>query len=127
VALAGVWWRRREVFDVLAIAGFRLFPSRSWAGSVRRAVWLLEQRGRWAGRPRSRSQTQSHWLRLALATDMNAPASLQQLTMMAEWSAYASDLSPPWSGQEVRETCHRALDEWTLRRWLAGTKEDVRA
>jgi hypothetical protein len=27
----------------------------------------------------------------------------------------------------VRDTCHRALDEWTLRRWLAGTKEDVRA
>jgi hypothetical protein len=116
-ALAGGWWKRRELLDALAMAVFRLFPTRSWNGCVRRVVWLLEWRGCWAGCPRPTSQTPSSWLRSALFAGTDQPPDLQQLTLMAEWSAYASDLTPPWRLAEVQHVCRRALDNWSLRRW----------
>src|SRR5205085_1957064 len=42
---------------------------------------------------------------------------LDELTRMAEWAAYAPDLAPAWGEAEVRGTCRRVLDGWTLRRW----------
>jgi hypothetical protein len=108
----GVWWRRRELLDATALLLWRWFPGRTWRQCVRRALWLLEWRGRWAGQPRRVSQTMPAWLR-GLETD----ADLERLTRMAEWAAYAPDLAPPWESPEVRAVCRRILENWTLQRW----------
>src|SRR5207237_8282847 len=99
------WRKRRELLDALAMAVFHLVPTQSWNSCVRRVLWLLERRGRWAGRPRPTSQTRSSWLRSALLVGTDQPADLQQLTLMAEWSAYASDLAPPWRLADVPHVC----------------------
>jgi transglutaminase-like putative cysteine protease len=117
VALAGLWWQRREWLDILAAALWRWFPGRTWRQRVRRAWLLLERRGRWAGRPRPASQTLATWVRTTFTMPVAPDAELNQLTRMAEWATYASDLAPPWSEDEVQTICRRVLDDWTLRRW----------
>ena len=114
LALAGLWWRRRELLDVLAVVAWRWAGSRSWDRCVRQAIGLLERRGRWVGHPRLPFQTVTHWLRSALPAD---PAEVAELVRMAEWASYGSDLPPPWKGAEVRSACRRTLDRWTLKRW----------
>jgi hypothetical protein len=109
-------WRRRELLDAVVLRWWRWFPGRTWQQCVRRALWLLQRRGSWAGRPRRASQTVQAWLRASLPHPA-ADAELGQLTRMAEWAAYAPDLAPPWEWAQVRGACGRALDGWTLRRW----------
>ena len=82
---------------------------------MKRLLWLLERRGRWVGRNRPLSQTPSAWLRSVLTARPDQEDDIRQLTRMAEWSAYASELTPPWSAAEVRCLCRRVLDTWTLR------------
>jgi transglutaminase-like putative cysteine protease len=109
-----VWWRR-PLLDRVVFHWWRWFPGRTWQQCVRRALWLLEWRGNWAGRPRRASQTIPTWLRSALPPD----GELAQLTAMAEWAAYADDLDAPWQGDEVKGVCCRVLSAWTLQRWRA--------
>jgi hypothetical protein len=120
LGLALLWWKRLQLFDGLAAAVLRLFPGRSWQGRVRRVLWLLEFRGRWAGRPRPASQTRPSWLRAALPAALQQESDVNLLTAMAEWSAYAHDLRPPWTSSKVQSVCRRTLDQWTLRRWRAA-------
>jgi hypothetical protein len=115
--LGCLWWWRRELADAAAVRLWRWFPGRTWRQCVRRALRLLEWRGRWAGQPRQASQTVPGWLRAALRRETFPPAEVDRLTAMAEWAAYAQDLEPPWVDDEVRGVCRRALDAWTLRRW----------
>jgi hypothetical protein len=122
--LAVGWSKRLELLDAIAVMRWRLFPGRSWQGSVRRIFRLLERRGRWAGRPRGASQTPSTWLRTVLPAGTDQQADLKLLTMMAEWSAYAPDLTPPWPVPKVRGVCRRVLDEWTLNRWRTVVTAD---
>jgi transglutaminase-like putative cysteine protease len=122
VGLASVWWKRVQLLDALAVMAFGLFPGRSWRGCVRRALWLMERRGRWAGRPRRTSQTPSAWLRAALALRPERDDEIRQLTLMAEWCAYGPEGSPPWSAPEVQCVCRRVLDVWTLRHWRTVAK-----
>lgn len=117
--LACVLWKRRELLDAFAVALFRLLPAHSWRRCVRRVLWLLERRGRWAGRPRAASQTPSAWLRTVLPAHPDQADEIRQLTRMVEWCAYASELPPPWHLAEVQTVCGRALDVWTLPRWRA--------
>jgi hypothetical protein len=118
--LVSVWWKRVELLDALAVTAFRLFPGRSWRHCLRRVLRLLERRGRWAGRPRPPSNTPAAWLRTVLAVRPDPKDDLRQLTLMAEWCAYAPGLAPPWDAPEVQRVCRRVLDEWTLRRWRAA-------
>jgi protein-glutamine gamma-glutamyltransferase len=121
VSLAVLWWKRLDLFDASAAALLRLFPGPSWQRCVRRLLWLLERRGRWAGRSRPTSQTPSTWLcRVLPATDQQSD--LKLLTRMAEWCAYAPELPPPWNAPEVRRVCRRILDTWTLQRWRTLVK-----
>jgi hypothetical protein len=117
VSLALAWWKRVKLFDALAVTLFRLLPGSSWRHYVRRVLWLLERRGRWAGRPRRASQTPSAWLSTLLAVRPDLETEIRQLALMAEWCVYASGLEPPWSTPEIRCVCRRALDVWTLERW----------
>jgi transglutaminase-like putative cysteine protease len=66
VFLGGLWWRRRELADAAGVLLWRCFPGRTWRQCVRRALRLLEWRGRCAGQPRRASQTIPAWLRSAL-------------------------------------------------------------
>jgi hypothetical protein len=125
VGLIALWWKRLQLLDAFAVVLFRLLPDPSWQRCVRRVLWLLECRGRWAGRPRPTSQTPSTWLRTALAVPAGQEDELQKLTRMAEWSAYASGLTPPWHPPEVRSVCRRVLDVWTLQRWRALPTADA--
>jgi hypothetical protein len=111
--IAALWWKRLEILDGAFSAYLRFFPGRTWHRSVRQILWLLERRGRWAGRPRPLSQTPSTWLR----TVLHQQADLQRLSSMAEWTCYGPDLTPPWSKPEVGIVCRRVLDHWTLPRW----------
>ncbi|MCI0459484.1 MAG: transglutaminase-like domain-containing protein [Gemmataceae bacterium] len=117
VTLAGSWWRRHELLDTLAITWWRWLPGQSWQRCVRRVLWLLERRGRWAGRPRPLAQTFTSWLHAALPPTTACPRELAQLLQMADWAAYAPDLQPPWIEAEVQNVCRRVLDDWTLPRW----------
>jgi protein-glutamine gamma-glutamyltransferase len=116
IGLAGLSWKNRELRDVLAVTLWHFFPGQSWQSCVRHVLWLLERRGRWAGHPRPPSQTPPTWLRTVLPAEINRDA-LQQLAIMAEWSAYASDLAPPWRSPEVQTGCRRVLDEYSLKHW----------
>jgi hypothetical protein len=115
-----LWWKRRELLDTFDLARLRLFPSKSWQESVRRAVGLLERRGRWAGRPRRVCETPSAWLNASEAT-RREPV-LQTLSAMAEWFAYAPELPAPWQAAEVHEVCRRSLEVWTLKRARAESR-----
>jgi transglutaminase-like putative cysteine protease len=116
-AAAGLWWWRRELLDAAVVAGWLWFPGRTWQQCIRRALLVLEWRGRWVGRPRRPSQTVPSWLQAALPAPIRCPADLPRLTRMAEWAAYAPSLSPPWPPAEVKNVCACALRAWTLRRW----------
>jgi hypothetical protein len=117
IGLIFVGWKRVELLDALAVTVFRFFPGQPWQRCVRRVLWLLERRGQWAGRPRPKSQTPSGWLRTVLAVRPDQEDEFRQLALMAEWSAYAPELTPPWSAPEVQCVCRRVLDVWTLERW----------
>ncbi len=109
--LAALWWWRREFLDALAVRWFCCFPGRTWQQCVRRAVWLLERRARWAGRARQPSQTAATWLRGVTGL------SCDPLPALAEWAAYGRNLEPPWPVDEVKSICRRVLDAWTLPCW----------
>jgi hypothetical protein len=117
VLLGCLWWWRRDLADAAAVRLWRWFPGRSWRQCVRRALWLLEWRGRWAGRRRKPSQTVPTWLR-------SAPVEGGELTSMAEWADYAHAHQPPWRDDEVRAVCRRALDTWTWRRFCGGMRDE---
>lgn len=123
-ALVAAWVRRRELLDALAVRLWAWFPGRTWRDQVRRAVAVLERRGRWVGRPRPRRQTPPAWLCETLARPAG-DADLDRFARMAEWSAYAPDAAPPWSEAEVRTVCRRALDGWPLKRWRDPTPTPV--
>ncbi len=119
VCLAFVWWKKAELLDALVVTAIRLFPGQSWRRCVLRVLWLLERRGRWAGRPRRTSQTRSTWLRTVLAVGPYQDDEIRQLALLAEWCVYAPELEPPWSAPQIRGVCRRVLDVWTLQRWRA--------
>jgi hypothetical protein len=119
LAVGALWWWRREVADLAAVSYWRWVAPKSWEECARRAVWLLERRARWAGRPRPASQTVTRWLGAALPAEAGQ---LAELARVAEWAAYGPDLAPPWPEAEVRGLCRRALDRWTLRRWRAACR-----
>ena len=114
--VVAAWVRRRQMADALAVRVWAWFPGRSWRDQVRGAVAVLERRGRWAGRPRTRRQTPAAWLRAAAAD-----ADLARLSALAEWAAYAPDAPPPWPEAEVRAVCRRALAGWPPARWRDPT------
>jgi protein-glutamine gamma-glutamyltransferase len=112
-----LWWKRIELVDGLVRGLVRLFPGPSWRCSVRRVLWLLEHRGRWTGQPRRPAQTRAAWLRAVMSDQSDPPGEVRNLTSMAEWCAYSTSQTPPWSAVEVRSVCRQVLDEWNLRRW----------
>ncbi|HEY1380092.1 MAG TPA: transglutaminase-like domain-containing protein [Gemmataceae bacterium] len=126
LALGGLWWRRRALLDAAAVTAWRWFPGRTWQQCARRALRLLEWRGRWAGRPRPASQTVPSWLRTALPEPIANDAGLDRLTRMAEWATYAPDLAAPWGEDDVRGVCRCALDTWTLPRWRTAVAAGAR-
>lgn len=109
------WVRRRELHDQMAHRLWRWWPGRTWREQIRRALRVLERRGRWANRPRGPQQTASSWLR-SVPTNPTTDADFDRLTVMAEWAAYGPDV-PPWPEADVRAVCRRVLDGWPLRRW----------
>ncbi|MBO0697044.1 MAG: transglutaminase domain-containing protein [Zavarzinella sp.] len=115
--LVVVWARRRELLDAIAVRLWRWRPGRTWREQVRRAVRVLERRGRWAGRPRPERQTTPAWLRGVQPKAADQDPDFVRFTRMAEWAAYALDVPPPWSESEVMVVCRRVLDGWPLRRW----------
>ena len=117
VGFVVVCWKRIEVLDALMVMAVRLLPGQSWQRCVRRVLWLLERRARWAGRARPASLTPSAWFRAALGTASEPDNELCQFTLVADWCAYAPELSPPWSVPEVLRVCRRVVDAWSLRRW----------
>ena len=125
--LAVVCWKRLVLLDALAAVLLHVFPGRSWQCRVRRVLWLLERRGRWAGRPRPASQTPATWLHAVLPAGTDPQGDLTLLTSMAEWAAYAADLRPPWPTPSVQHVCRRVLDEWTLTRWRTAVTDVGRA
>jgi hypothetical protein len=122
--LAFLLWKRLELLDSAIAALLRFFPGQSWHRCVRRVLWLLERRGRWAGRPRPSSQTPSTWLHTVLP-ETDQQADLHRLTLMAEWSCYGPELAPPWLMPEVRTVCRRVLDQWTLPHWRTAVSSGV--
>jgi protein-glutamine gamma-glutamyltransferase len=117
VGLAALWWKRLELLDRCSAMLLRIFPGGSWDRRVGRALWLLECRGRWAGRRRAHSQTPALWLACVLPLDAGPEDELRQLMRMADWSSYAAGLTPPWLVPEMEQVCRRVLDHWTLARW----------
>jgi len=116
-ALVGVLVRRRELIDAVAVRVWVWFPGRTWRDQVRRAIAVLERRGRWAGKPRSHRQTAPAWLGTKL-TQSGTDADLDRLAQMAEWAAYAPASPPPWPDAEVLTVCRRVLagGTWKHRR-----------
>jgi len=114
-ALVAAWVRRRELLDALAVRLWTWFPGRTWREQVRRAVAVLERRGRWTGQPRPHRQTSPAWLCETMARSAK-DADLDRLARMVEWSAYAPD-APPWPDAEVLVVCRRVLADWPLKRW----------
>jgi hypothetical protein len=116
-ALVLVWVRRRAALDAAAVGVWRLWPGRTWRVQVRRAVRLLERRGRWAGRPRGPRQTACSWLRSVRPDASEDDTDLDRLIRMSEWAAYAPEVPPPWDEADAVVVCRRVLDGWTLQRW----------
>ncbi|QEL15103.1 transglutaminase-like domain-containing protein [Limnoglobus roseus] len=116
-ALVVAWGRRRAVLDAAAVGVWRLWPGKTWREQVRRAVRLLERRGRWAGRPRGPRQTACSWLRGVRSDASEHDPDLDRLIRMSEWAAYAPEVSPPWDEADAVVVCRRVLEGWTLWRW----------
>jgi hypothetical protein len=117
VTLGLLGWRRREILDIAITTLWRCCPAGTWQQSVRRTLWLLQWRARGAGRPRRAFQTIPNWLRSAAQAPIAREMELAELTRMAEWAAYASDLAPPWRLAEVQDVCCRVAAAWTSQHW----------
>jgi len=111
------WLFRSELFDFLAYQIWAWFPGKTWREQVRGAVEVLERRGRLSGKARKCQQTIVCWLSESLLKSYGPDADIQQITLMAQWAAYAQESSPPWSQSEILNVCHRVLGSWTLKRW----------
>jgi hypothetical protein len=111
------WIKRRDLFDSLAFLIWTWFPGKTWREQVRGAVAVLERRGRLSGKARKCRQTIISWLRESLLKSSGPDADIHQITLMAQWAAYAQETPPPWSQSEVLNVCHRVLGSWTLKRW----------
>jgi hypothetical protein len=112
----GLWWYRVELLDAAFVLGWTLFPGRSWRDTVRRAVAILERRGRWLGQPRHGRQTVACWLDRTL-TDLPVGPDAAALREATTWAAYAPDEAPPMSADAVRAACRRMLAQCSLPRW----------
>ncbi len=117
VLLAAVYRWRRELLDAGSVARWHCLPGSTWRDCVRETLRMLERRGRWAGQPRPSSRTGYAWLR-------ERPG-LDELAQLAAWAAYAPHLAPPWSDQEARLVCLRALERWTLQRWQQSPRREA--
>lgn len=116
---AGAWIRRREIQDDFSVRLWLGFPSRCPRRQVRRALAILERRGRWARSPRPRWQTASAWLKAvekSFASDHSQPA-LGPFLWLVEWAAYAPESDNRLASREVTAICHPVLRLWTLRQW----------
>lgn len=144
--LAGIWavawrWCLDHAFPlaVLTAAGWGAFLIRRrlldwtttlvWLLSRRRASrrWILgtlrliDQRARWAGRPRPPQSTPQRWYGALAATEpAETRQELEQLVRLADWALHCpvpSATSASWSDRDVELTCRRAVRVWTLRRF----------
>lgn len=123
-ALVVAWVRRRELLDAVAVRRWRWWPGRTWREQVRRAIRVLERRGRWAGRPRPARQTTPSWLRCVQPKAADCDTDFGRLIRMAEWASYAPDGPPPWSEHDVLLVCRRVLEGWPLSRWREAVAPD---
>lgn len=112
-----VWHRRRDWIDALSVQLWAWFPGQTWRDQVRRAIGLLERRGRWTGRPRPLRQTAPAWLRSTQAMPSSMNRDLDQLAELAEWASYAPDAKGPWPDAEVLALCHRVVQNWSWKHW----------
>ena len=119
VVLVAAGVQRRRLIDAAAVRLWRWLPGRTWREQVRRAVRVLERRGRWSGAPRPPDQTVAAWVRTALGAAASRDAELLRLVHLAEWAAYAPDGPPP--ATDALAVCRRVLATWTLARWRTGS------
>lgn len=117
VLVAGAIYRR-PLIDAVAVRLWLAFPGRTWRDQIRRAVRVLERRGRWAGAPRAPGSTVAAWVRASLGAAAARDAELVRLVQLAEFAAYAPDALPPPA--DAVPVCRRVLTTWTLARWGAG-------
>ncbi len=118
--LAGIvallWWRRRDWLDWLRTARFRVAPGPTWREQVLHCLWLMEQRGRWAGLGRPPQQTLSRWAD-SLPLRARADQDWNTLVQLGEWAAYSDQATPPVMPNEIEQVCRRVVHHWTIRRF----------
>ncbi|MCX7701480.1 MAG: transglutaminase-like domain-containing protein, partial [Gemmataceae bacterium] len=116
LAAAILWWRRRDWMDWLRTARFRVSPGATWRKQVLHCLWLIEQRGRWAGLNRTPQQTFTRWTD-SLPDHARTDRDWNTLVSLGEWASYSDQLPPPIPPDEVRKVCRRVVDHWTIRRF----------
>lgn len=121
VALIGVlavvlWWRRRDWLDWLRTARFRVSPGTTWRKQVLHCLWLIEQRGRWAGLSRTPQQTFTRWTD-SLPDHARTDRDWNTLVSLGEWASYSDQSAPPIPSDEIQRVCRRVVHHWTIRRF----------
>lgn len=121
LASLAIYWRRRELLDLLATLGWRVAGGRRPDRLVLRTLRLVESRSRRAGRQRPDGLTPARWYGSMAST---APPELRddlgRLIAMVDVHLYAPDGaagSRRWSDGEIRDACRRAIQGWTLGRF----------
>jgi hypothetical protein len=122
MAIAVAWlihWRL-IVLDAIRTLAWQLAPGRTWRLRILRTLRLIEARAGWVGRARPASETVTSWAERLAGPDRSLP----ELARLSDWAAYAPDGPAPWSRDEIKCICRRAVHHWNLQRWqAAGNKE----
>jgi hypothetical protein len=122
VGLLAAYGFRLAALDALTTLAWWLAPRRSTRRLVLRTLRLVENRSRWAGRPRPSGQTPARWYgSMISATAAEEKQDLHRLVRLADRTLYAApdcaDLAKPLESAFVLETCRRAVRAWTLGRF----------
>ncbi len=112
---------RKRLFDWVTTLVWLLSHRRASRRWILRTLRLIDQRARWAGRPRPPQATPQRWYTALAATEpAETRRELEQLVRLADWALYCPEASAAptsWSRHDIESTCWRAVRRWTLGRF----------
>ncbi len=132
-SLAALICFRRNIEDSLATIAWRLSTPVDTRLYAIAALSLVERRSSWANLPRPMGRSPRRWYEKMIPPTNVEIDDLGRLIHLAEWGLYAplgAALPKQVGDDDPRDTCRRAVDAWTVRRFkkfdrLSTSKELV--
>ena len=113
ICCLAVQWRR-ELADRVRTVSWRLSARQPGRRRVLATLELIESRMKAAGLERPSGQTPQRWFRLTGIEAIGGGCSLQSLSEIADWAAFAPENDSELDERAIKAYCELAVRNWTL-------------